>query len=128
MNSMIPDTQENSKQADTKISDFCQRFKLKRALRSIGAVKKAGTSSYTLIMFILGLVFTHKNLYRTLETEPTGQDFGKDAVYRLLARSDIRWESLVPTMASGVITAIIAFLALDRHNSIHNSVCHIFLG
>jgi len=55
-------------------------------------VKKAGTSSYTLIIFILGLVFTHKNFYRTLETEPTGQGFAKDAIYRLLARRDIRWD------------------------------------
>ena len=69
-------------------------------------------------MFILGLVFTHKNLYCTLETEPTRQDFGKDAVYRLLARSDIRWESLVPTMASGVITAISDLTSTERRNAL----------
>ena len=111
MNSIISEKQMNGKQFSTKIDDFCHRFKLRRALHTIGATKKAGVEVYVLVTFVLGLVFTHKNLYRTLETQPDQVSFGKDAVYRLLARSDIRWESLVPVMADGVITRIADLLS-----------------
>jgi len=66
-------------------------------------VKHKGVSAYATFLFLVGLVFSGKNLYTLLETEPERIEFEKDVVYRLLGDSRIHWEQILSYTAYAVI-------------------------
>jgi hypothetical protein len=76
---------------DDSIEQFFKRFKISAILRKINASKSRGVSTCILFVFLMKLVFTKKNLYRTYESAREEILFEKDAVYRLLCNPTIRW-------------------------------------
>ena len=98
--------QEKSNEIDDRITRFFERFKISTVLRKIGATKIKGVESCMLVVFVIKLVFNHKNFYRTFTDGRETMPFSKDAVYRLLGNSSVKWEELVPTLASSVIPVV----------------------
>ncbi len=68
----------------TTINQFFRRFHLARLLKQAGIVKQGGESPKRLMQFLLALVFTPCNFYRTLLHDDP-QTPKKDTVYRFLA-------------------------------------------
>ena len=90
------------------IMNFCRsffrRFGVKKLLRKSGIVKKRGVEAYLLFAFLLGLVFSGKNLYEQMKTEDI--EFDKDAVYRFLGMEGVNWERLLSALGAAVIAEI----------------------
>ena len=84
-------TVSNKEDFDNAIFECCmpffKRFNINGILRRFYAVKQKGVSAYVTFLFLIGLVFTGKNLYTLLKTEPERLDFEKDVVYRFLGDS-----------------------------------------
>jgi hypothetical protein len=72
-------------------------------LRRFYAVKRKGVSAYATFMFIVGLVFTGRDLCGLLKTEPERAGFKKDVVYRFLNDPGIHWEQILSHTAYAVI-------------------------
>jgi len=88
------------------IEPFFKRFNVNAILRRFYAVKQKGVAAYATFLFITGLVFTGKNLYGLLKTEPERIDFEKDVVYRFLGDSRIYWEQILSHIAYAAIAEI----------------------
>ena len=95
---------------DNAILDICEpffkRFKINGILRRFYAVKRKGVSVYAVFLFVTGLVFSGKNLYGVIKTEPERIDFEKDVIYRLLGDSRIYWEQILSHTAYAVIASL----------------------
>jgi len=95
---------------DNAILEICEpffkRFKINKILRRFYAVKQKGVSVYAAFLFLIGLVFSGKNLYGVIKTEPERIDFEKDVVYRLLGDSRIYWEQILAHTAYAVIAEL----------------------
>ena len=89
-----------------RFSHFIRRFKIARLLNRIGAGKIMGVTATAVFTFMLGLVFTRRNLYEVYRSERDKPTFGKDVVYRFLGKSGVHWESLIPALAAQVIPEI----------------------
>ena len=110
--------EEKSNDFDGRIEGFFKRFKLGAILRKIGATKEKGIAGYVLVVFLLKLVFSQKNFYRTFTSERESLPFGKDAVYRLLCESSVKWEQLVPSVSSSVIPSIDNLTSKERRSAL----------
>ena len=60
---------------------FLSRFKVNKLLRQAGATKQKGIPAYAVFVFLLGLVFSGKNLYTLIDTAKEKVPFGKDVVH-----------------------------------------------
>jgi hypothetical protein len=103
---------------EKRFSWFMRRFGITKILKHIRADKEKGVSSGKLFAFLLGLVLTHKNLYATVTSMREGLSFGKDTVYRFLNRSSVRWEELVPSLASQVVPEVAKLTSDDRRSAL----------
>jgi hypothetical protein len=83
-----------------------KRFGINRLLRSVGAFKEKGVSVSLLFTFLLGLVFTNKNLYEMLSSNREKLLFSKNTVYRFLLCSTINWEVFIRKLSRTVIPEI----------------------
>ena len=115
---IMNDCQEKGNEFNDKIEKFFKRFKINTILRKIGAAKMKGTASCLLMVFVLKLVFTQKNFYRTLTNERESLPFEKDAVYRFLGNSSAKWEELVPSLACVVIPVIDDLTSKERRSAL----------
>jgi hypothetical protein len=92
---MIQRERENSNGISQELMTFVKRLKVNDILCNYGLVKKCGVSALAIFMFIMGLVFTKKNMYRLYESGKNQPEFGKDATYRLLNNQSINWEKIL---------------------------------
>jgi len=97
---------------------FIKRFRIKYLLRIANATKEKGVSSYELFSFLIGMIFSGKNLYTTLEIchEKTG--FAKDTVYRFLNRASINWERFIMQLSCLAISNVSKLTSDDRKNAL----------
>jgi len=99
---------------DNAVSECCgpffKRFNINGILRRFYAVKHRGVSAYVVFLFLIGLVFTGKNLYTLKKTEPERIDFEKDVIYRFLGDSRIHWEQILSYSAYTVIPELKKFV------------------
>jgi hypothetical protein len=107
------EVREKGNAFDDRIEMFYKRFNIGSILRKINVVKLAGIKTCLVVLFVVKLVFSQKNLFRTLASERNDVDFEKDVVYRLLCNSSAKWEELVPLVSYKVIP-VIADLTSDE--------------
>ena len=103
---IIHQGQEIDTTIEKRFSWFYKRFGVGRILQRIKADKMKGVAAGTLLSFIVGLVFTHKNLYSLFTDKTTRLSFENDTVYRFMNRGTVRWEMLVPSLAEAVIPEV----------------------
>ena len=112
--SIMNEEREKDKVFDDRIEVFYKRFNIGRILRKINVVKLSGIKTCLIVLFVIKLVFSQKNLFRTLTSERKDVDFEKDVVYRLLGNSSARWEELVPLVSYEVIPVIADLTSEER--------------
>ena len=115
---IMNDNQEKDNEFNGRIEVFFKRFKLSTILRKIGATKTKGVSSCLVVVFVLKLVFSQNNFYRIFTSERESLPFEKDAVYRFLGNSSIKWENMVPTLANAVIPTIDDLTSKERRSAL----------
>ena len=102
----IPKEQGIDNIIEKRFSNFMKRFGINGMLRSVGANKQKGKPANQIFMFLLGLVFTGKNLYETMTAAHKRPAFDKNTVYRFLSRQGVNWESLIRKLSAAVIQEI----------------------
>jgi len=110
----IPKPNEEDNALQKRFSYFMKRFAVGRILRSVNASKEKGVSANNVFVTLLGLVFTHKNLYTLMSTNGEKLPFGKDVVYRFLSKACVSWELLVFRLSLAVIPTIATLTSEER--------------
>jgi len=100
---IMPENLGIDKVLEKRFTVFFRRYKINGILRSVNATKEKGITTSAIMMFLLGLVFTQKNLYALLDSAKNAVSFGKDVAYRFLNRSAIHWEDFVRRLSCAVI-------------------------
>jgi len=114
---IITNSREEIKEYNKRVTDFFKQFGVNALLRRLGADRIRGYSISKVWDFIFSLVFTGKNLYRTINSD-TGTDMGKDVVYRFLNNIKIHWEKFLFLLSLAVILRIRPLTSEKRRTAI----------
>lgn len=90
-------------QVHSGVFRFLKRFKVLDTMKESGFTKIKGFSIGKIIEFLLSLVFTHKNLYRIMESSDDSTPFAKDTVYRFLDNPKVDWRQLLIKLGADII-------------------------
>jgi len=113
---IVSQNHETSNSISQNLQNFCKRFGLYKLLSRFGASKTKGISFVQVFDFLMGLVFTGKNLYRTTITG--GMSMSKDTVHRFLKNAQIHWEKILQILAASVIQKLRPLTGEDRLTAI----------
>lgn len=78
----IPQNQKNENNIQFTINNFFSLFDISALLKKSNFYKSKGGSCLLIRKYLFSLIFTHKNLFRHLESKTL--DFEKDTVYHFL--------------------------------------------
>lgn len=108
---------EESAIALTKIESFISKNNIAKYLEKSNFKKEKGMTVLEIFTFIFSLVFTGKNLYRTMNgnTKPA---ISKDTVYRFLESSSHNWRKFLLLLSSMVITTKLDHLTSENRRSV----------
>lgn len=112
---IIADDTSIDQQVQTQISFFFNRFQLSKLMQRCNFYKESGVPCIILLKELFGLVFTGKNLYRTLET-CDDLPFRKNTAYRFLNAAYHNWEKLLLLIASQLVAYIDSLTGNDRES------------
>ena len=115
---IMPEEQGIDNTLEKRFSAFMKRFGINSILRSVGAAKESGVSISLLFTFLLGLVFTKKNLYQTMTSKREKPMFCKNVVYRFLLTVNINWEVFIRRLSTAVIPEINKLTAETRKTAL----------
>jgi hypothetical protein len=114
---IISKDSENNKESEDKIRGFFKLFKVLSVLRRFGADRKNGYQLNDVWTFIFSLIFTERNLYRTVHSEGYS-GMGNDVVHRFLNNVKIHWEKVLVYVSIAVIIQIAPLTSENRRNAI----------
>lgn len=102
MTSILSDFQDKI-QTESRIKRFLKLFKVLELMKASGFAKIKGIPLLAVVHFLLELVFTHKNLFRTMSSHKDSVPFAKDTVYRLLNDPRSDWRQLQVQLGGEII-------------------------
>ena len=97
-----------------KFDYFFKRFKIKHMLQKVGATKQKGVPAFLLFTFLFGLVFTRKNLYKTMALSQDAPLFSKNAVYRYMSCPTINWEAFIRDLSAKAVPEVDKLTSAER--------------
>lgn len=112
MTSIISDLQSNENAVSSRIDQFFTQNSFSKLLKQSNFYKESGIPCVTLLKELFMLVFTGKNLFRTLEMKPEDLSFRKNTAYRFLNCGRFNWSKLLLLLTS----KLIAFLNTLTHD------------
>jgi hypothetical protein len=113
MSQIIPENFNDEQALNTQIDSFFRRYINSSLLKKCGFYKKSGFECITILKSLFDLVFTHKNLWRVLESTST-LVFKKNTAYRFLNEGRFNWERLVFSVAEKIILYFSSLTSADR--------------
>ncbi len=116
MNTIITKN-DTEKQFKSTIDTFFRKNKINSLLKQSNFCKEKGFPCGSIFKFIFLLVFTGKNLFRTLDSKNTETSFAKDTVYRFLNSARFNWRKFLFLLSSSIIkNEIESLTSKDRVN------------
>jgi len=116
MNTIITKN-DTEKQFKSTIDIFFRKNKINSLLKQSNFCKEKGFPCGSIFKFIFLLVFTGKNLFRTLDSKNTETSFAKDTVYRFLNSAHFNWRKFLFLLSSSIIkNEIESLTSKDRVN------------
>ena len=103
MKSILPDQYAVEKQFNSRVDNFFAKYEISKKLRCCNFQKTKGFSCLEIFKFIFLLVFSAKNLYRTLQSEADSGMPQKDTIYRFLNSCRYNWRKFLLTLSSTII-------------------------
>lgn len=103
MASILPENAMFENDIDTTARRFFSDLGICKLMRNSNFKKTKGASCFQIFRFIFLLVFTGKNLYRTLQLHYDEMPFAKDCVYRFLNNCHYNWKKLLFLIAQNVV-------------------------
>jgi hypothetical protein len=115
MNSIISNNNKDKK-FNLTIDKFFSINRIGHILKQCNFCKEKGVSCIKVFKLIFMLVFSGKNLFRTLDTE-NSLEFSKDVVYRFINSPNFNWRKFLLLLSSSIIKNTLEPLtAKDRVN------------
>lgn len=102
MNTIISNN-DTEIQFKSTVDIFFKKNKINSLLKQSNFCKEKGFSCSAIFKFIFLLVFTGKNLFRTLDSEKIETSFAKDTVYRFLNSAHYNWRKFLLLLSSSII-------------------------
>ena len=113
MGQIISNNNINDQALNLEASSFFKRYISSKLLKNCGFYKNSGFSCMTLLQFLFRLIFTGKNLWRSLQNN-SGAPCKKNTVYRFLQEKKYHWEKLLCAVAIKMITSINKLTSEER--------------
>lgn len=114
MNSIITDNSNAEHIISSRIDKFFVDFSISRLLKKSNFYKEGGIQCIVVLKEIFGLVFSGKNLFRTLKINPDDISFKKNTAYRFLNSSSFNWARLLLLLVTRIIEGINRLTSEDR--------------
>jgi hypothetical protein len=118
MNSIIPDLAQKDSGFSSLINKFFKNNSFSTLLKRCNFYKESGVPCYTVLKELFQLVFTEKNLYRTLESRAEDISFSKNTAYRFLNAGHFNWAKLLLLLATRLIVFINSLTSDNRQSVI----------
>ena len=90
-------------QTQSCVTRFIKQFKVFNLMKDSGFAKLKGFPLIGIIDFLLTLVFTHKNLFQTMESSKESVPFAKDTAYRFLNDPRPDWRQFQLKLGAQII-------------------------
>lgn len=116
MNSIITEISSTEQVIPSKIDSFFSKFSISKLLKKSNFYKESGIQCIVVLKKIFGLIFSGKNLYRTLDMKPDDISFKKNTAYRFLNSSKYNWSRLLLLLVTMIINSINQLTSKDRVN------------
>jgi hypothetical protein len=97
-----------------QINSFFDNQRIALLLKQSNMLKKCGIAPVVVMRVIFSLVFTGKNLFRYLQADASGNEIGKDTVYRFLNSVSTNWRKFLYLLSAAVICKQIRPLTAEQ--------------
>lgn len=114
MNSIIAENLRTEQTVNSRIDLFFSKIGISKLLKHSNFYKESGIPCVCVLKIIFTLVFTERNLYRTLTSYPDKIGFSKNTVYRFLNSTTYNWVKLLRLGAESIISNIDTTTSVDR--------------
>lgn len=114
MNTIITDNSNAEYAISSKINTFFAEFSISKLLKKSNFYKEGGIQCVIVLKAIFGLVFSGKNLFRTLKMNPYDLSFKKNTAYRFLNSNTYNWSRLLLLLTTNIIEVINRLTSEDR--------------
>ena len=114
MNTIITDKSNAEHIISSKIDIFFNNFSISKLMKKSNFYKEGGIQCVVVLKEIFGLVFTGKNLFRTLKMSSNDISFKKNTAYRFLNSSSYNWSRLLLLLVTIIIEGINKLTSDDR--------------
>jgi len=114
MEKNIYELKETSKHIVNNVNIFFKEHGFKKLLKSNAFKKIEGVPCLDVLKTIFTLIFTGKNWYRTIKDDNGRLGYKKDVVYRFLNSFKYKWEKLLLSLSSRIISWLNSLVSKDR--------------
>ena len=114
MNTILTYKSRNENAVYSKIDNFFSTFSIYKLLKRSNFYKEGGVQCVIVLKQLFALVFSGKNLYRTLHMNPEDVSFKKNTAYRFLNSCSHNWSKLLLLLATAIINVINSLTSEDR--------------
>ena len=114
MSSIITDNSNVEQAIPSKIDNFFSKYSISKLMQKSNFYKEGGIQCVIVLKEIFGLVFSGKNLFRTLKMKPEDISFKKNTAYRFLNSSRYNWARLLILLVTIIIEGINRLTSEDR--------------
>lgn len=116
MTNIIADINDNRHVFKSSVDHFFSKINISKQLKSSNFYKESGFSCTQILKELFTLVFTGKNLYRSLLSEDVLLTFKKNTAYRFLNSEYFNWEKLLYKVMSQLISEVDRLTGNDRES------------
>ena len=116
MTNIIADINDNRHVFKSSVDHFFSKINISKQLKSSNFYKESGFSCTQILKELFTLVFTGKNLYRSLLSEDVLLTFKKNTAYRFLNSEYFNWEKLLYKVMSQLISEVDRLTGKDRES------------
>lgn len=116
MKSIITEKPSEEQEIISKIDLFFSNFSISKLMKKANFYKDGGIQCVVVLKEIFSLVFSGKNMFRTLSMNPDDLSFQKNTAYRFLNNSSYNWGRLLLQLVSTIINSFNQLTSADRVN------------
>jgi len=116
MNLIITDKSNAENVISSKTDTFFNDFSIYKLMKKSNFYKQGGIHCVVVLKEIFGLIFSGKNLFRTLQMNADEISFKKNTAYRFLNSSSYNWARLLLLLVTQIIGFVNKLTSEDRAN------------
>lgn len=116
MSIIITESPTDNYRLNSRIDNYFNQFGISRTLAKCNFYKESGFSCVSILKELFSLVFTGRNLYRSLAASRSDLSFKKNTAYRFLNNGRFNWEKLLLMLMTRLILVLDQLTGKDRQS------------